>query len=102
MYAPTWGSVSTHPLPDWYDDAKLGIFIHWGLYSVPGWAPQVPDIQQLLKEEGPTGVLRDNPYAEWFKKAPKTNLPAIRMLQSAYLDVMHHLTGNHTPCKVII
>ena len=66
MYAPTWGSVSTHPLPDWYDDAKLGIFIHWGLYSVPGWAPQVPDIQQLLKEEGPTGVLRDNPYAEWY------------------------------------
>ena len=39
-YEPTWESVSTHPLPEWYDDAKLGIFLHWGLYSVPGWAPQ--------------------------------------------------------------
>lgn len=66
MYRPTWESVSSHPLPEWYDDAKLGIFIHWGLYSVPGWAPQVPDIQQLLKQSGPVELLRDNPYAEWY------------------------------------
>jgi alpha-L-fucosidase len=66
MYAPTWESVSSHPLPDWYDDAKLGIFVHWGLYSVPGWAPQVADIQQLLKDNGPAEMLRDNPYAEWY------------------------------------
>lgn len=66
MYTPTWESVATHPLPDWYDDAKLGIFLHWGLYSVPGWAPQVPDIQQLLKTAGPAEMLRDNPYAEWY------------------------------------
>ena len=31
-------SLNQHPLPQWYADAKLGIFIHWGLYSVPGWA----------------------------------------------------------------
>lgn len=66
MYEPTWESVSTHPLPQWYDDAKLGIFLHWGLYSVPGWAPQVPDIQQLLRDRGPAEMLRDNPYAEWY------------------------------------
>lgn len=66
MFTPDWESVSAHPLPDWYDDAKLGIFIHWGLYSVPGWAPQVPDIQQQLKTAGPAGLLRDNPYAEWY------------------------------------
>ncbi len=66
MYESTWDSVSTHRLPEWYDDAKLGIFVHWGLYSVPGWAPQVPDIQQLLKENGPAQMLRDNPYAEWY------------------------------------
>ena len=66
-YEATWESVSTHPLPDWYDDAKLGVFLHWGLYSVPGWAPQVGDIQQLLHDDGPVGMLRDNPYAEWYR-----------------------------------
>ncbi len=38
-YEPNWFSLSTHKLPDWFKNAKLGIFIHWGLYSVPGWAP---------------------------------------------------------------
>ena len=52
-YEGTWDSVSTHPLPGWYDDAKLGVFLHWGIYSVPGWAPQVGDIQELLRTEGP-------------------------------------------------
>jgi len=66
MYEPTWESVSAHPLPQWYDEAKLGIFLHWGLYSVPGWAPQVPDIQELLRDRGPEVMLRDNPYAEWY------------------------------------
>jgi alpha-L-fucosidase len=38
-YQPTVESLSTHPLPQWYQDAKFGIFIHWGVYSVPAWAP---------------------------------------------------------------
>ncbi len=66
MFEATWESVSTHVLPDWFDDAKLGVFLHWGLYSVPGWAPQVPDIQELLRSAGPRAMLRENPYAEWY------------------------------------
>ena len=65
-YLPTWESVSEHTVPHWFNDAKLGVFLHWGLYSVPGWAPQVPDIQQMLREQGPHGMLRNNPYAEWY------------------------------------
>lgn len=68
-FQPTWESVSTHTLPEWYDDAKLGVFLHWGLYSVPGWAPQVADIQQLLREQGPEAMLRSNPYAEWYRSS---------------------------------
>lgn len=34
-YEPTWESLDLRPLPRWYDDAKVGIFIHWGVYSVP-------------------------------------------------------------------
>jgi len=66
QYEPTWESVRQHPLPAWYEDAKLGVFIHWGLYSVPGWGPQVPDIQTMLVADGPRRMLRDNPYAEWY------------------------------------
>jgi alpha-L-fucosidase len=37
-YLPNVASLSTHPLPQWYADAKFGIFIHWGAYSVPHFA----------------------------------------------------------------
>merc|ERR1711962_1083753 len=36
-YEPTWDSLDTRPLPSWYDDAKIGIFIHWGVFSVPSY-----------------------------------------------------------------
>ncbi|KAI3387462.1 hypothetical protein SNEBB_008014, partial [Seison nebaliae] len=36
-YEPTWQSLDSRPLPQWYDDSKIGIFIHWGLYSVPSF-----------------------------------------------------------------
>ena len=39
-YEPTWESLDTRETPSWYQDAKFGIFIHWGLYSVPAWAPK--------------------------------------------------------------
>ncbi len=37
QYAPNWASLDTRPCPQWYLDAKFGIFIHWGVYSVPAW-----------------------------------------------------------------
>ncbi len=36
-YAPTWNSLDSRPIPEWFLDAKFGIFIHWGVYSVPAW-----------------------------------------------------------------
>lgn len=36
-YLPTWDDLDTRPLPQWYDSAKIGIFIHWGVYSVPSF-----------------------------------------------------------------
>lgn len=38
-YAPTDASLGGHESPYWFDDAKFGIFIHWGVYSVPAWSP---------------------------------------------------------------
>ncbi|MBE0537515.1 MAG: alpha-L-fucosidase [Phycisphaerae bacterium] len=38
-YSPEWDSLDARPTPAWFGDAKFGIFIHWGVYSVPAWAP---------------------------------------------------------------
>ncbi|MER6220615.1 alpha-L-fucosidase [Streptomyces sp900105755] len=38
-YRPTETSLAGHRAPYWFNDAKFGIFIHWGVYSVPAWAP---------------------------------------------------------------
>lgn len=65
-YEGTWESVTTHRVPAWFEEAKLGVFLHWGLYSVPAWAPRVPDIQTILRRHGPAWMLRHNPYAEWY------------------------------------
>src|SRR5882672_11638112 len=37
-YQPNWESIDRRPTPTWYTDAKFGIFIHWGVYAVPGWS----------------------------------------------------------------
>lgn len=40
MYDPKWDSLDKRPLPQWYDEAKFGIFLHWGVYSVPGFGSE--------------------------------------------------------------
>ena len=43
-FKPTWDSLKQYKVPEWYMDAKFGIFIHWGVYSVPAfeneWYPR--------------------------------------------------------------
>jgi len=50
-----WGSIDARPTPPWFEDAKLGIFIHWGVYSVPAFAP-TKDVDIYAR------------YAEWYWK----------------------------------
>jgi alpha-L-fucosidase len=64
-YQPNWSSIDKRPMPAWFTEAKFGIFIHWGTYSVPAYAPVIP------------GKLA---YAEWYwnamtegKNNPKAN-----------------------------
>lgn len=40
-YEPTWNSLKKHKTPEWFDDAKFGIYYHWGIYSVPACGPNV-------------------------------------------------------------
>jgi alpha-L-fucosidase len=39
-FRPDWNTLSRYQVPDWYKDAKFGIFIHWGLYSVPAFGSE--------------------------------------------------------------
>jgi alpha-L-fucosidase len=45
IFQPTWESLRRYQVPEWYRDAKFGIFIHWGVYSVPAfgseWYPRL-------------------------------------------------------------
>ena len=61
-FKPDWGSLKSYRVPKWFVDAKLGIFIHWGVYSVPAfgseWYPRFmympdrPEHQFHLKSFG--------------------------------------------------
>ncbi len=39
-FEPTWDSLNDYEIPQWYKDAKFGIFIHWGVYSVPAFGSE--------------------------------------------------------------
>ncbi|HEX2998891.1 MAG TPA: alpha-L-fucosidase, partial [Armatimonadota bacterium] len=62
-FAPTWDSLAHYTIPDWYQDGKFGIFIHWGVYSVPAfgneWYPRnmyqqgSPEFQHHVQTYGP-------------------------------------------------
>ena len=42
-YQPNWASLNKRPLPGWFKQDKFGIFIHWGVYSVPSFSRVIPD-----------------------------------------------------------
>ncbi|GAA3668560.1 alpha-L-fucosidase [Microbacterium marinilacus] len=51
-----------HDTPEWYRDAKLGIFVHWGAYAVPAWAEPIGPLGTFEREYW----FAHNPYAEWY------------------------------------
>ncbi|MDG0809227.1 alpha-L-fucosidase [Cohnella rhizosphaerae] len=53
-----WEQLDDRPVPAWFDDAKFGIFIHWGPYSVPSWAPRRESVN-----------VSGEAYAEWYGSA---------------------------------
>jgi alpha-L-fucosidase len=70
MYEPTFASVTQHPLPAWYQDAKFGIFIHWTISSVPAYAPTgLGDINQIFARKSQRYAYAHQPYAEWYQNS---------------------------------
>ena len=56
------------PLPQWYATPQLGIFIHWGIFAVPAWAPRGASITELTRTHYDE-VFALAPYAEWYSNA---------------------------------
>ena len=62
-FEPSWDSLKRYQVPEWYQDAKFGIFIHWGVYSVPAfgneWYPRnmylqgTPEFKHHVATYGP-------------------------------------------------
>jgi alpha-L-fucosidase len=74
-YKADWGSLSEYPEPEWYKNAKFGIFIHWGVYSVPAFGSEwyarkmylqgSPEFEHHVKTYGPH---KEFGYADFIPK----------------------------------
>lgn len=42
-YTADWASLDKRKIPGWFQQDKFGIFIHWGVYAVPSYAPVIPN-----------------------------------------------------------
>lgn len=62
-YEPTWESIDSRPVPEWWQDAKFGIFIHWGVFSVPAWGATSRDIDNNSDDPA---IKVYGKYAEWY------------------------------------
>ena len=70
QYKADWESLDSRPVPQWYLNAKFGIFIHWGVYSVPGYS-------------------KKGDYAEWYENG-------LRNGDSARIKYQKENYGNRT------
>ena len=70
VYISTKESLLKRSAPQWFNDAKFGIFIHWGLYSVPAWATPTTTPDKVT--DWPQ-FYRSNPYAEWYLNSLRIN-----------------------------
>jgi alpha-L-fucosidase len=69
------------PVPAWFRESGLGIFIHWGAYSVPAWAEPIGELGTIEKRYW----FAHNPYAEWYYNTIRIDgSPARRHHQDVY------------------
>jgi alpha-L-fucosidase len=86
-FRPERASLDARQLPPWYTDAKLGIFIHWGLYSIPAFADRTDGDYAAFMDHLAAG--KDTrgriPYAEWYLNGLRVPAsPTVRHHQATY------------------
>jgi alpha-L-fucosidase len=86
VYTATAESLNAHPVPAWFEDAKFGIFTHWGLFSVPGFAPKGTLEEVLRTNYG--RLMTASPYAEDYGNAMRDpDSPTARHHRERYGDM---------------
>ena len=63
-----FSAFQNRPVPDWYADPQFGVFIHWGIFSVPAFAPAGVSITSLFETDYDRAFIL-GPYAEWYQNA---------------------------------
>ena len=63
-------SLNAHQVPEWFDDAKFGIFIHWGMWAIPSFAGSSGSIGEVFAKDYDIAVAQ-TPYTEWYANAIK-------------------------------
>jgi len=63
-------------VPEWYRDAKFGIMVHWGLYSIPAFAETGESPSDLVIQHDWEHYYRHNPHAEWYQNSLRIGAPA--------------------------
>lgn len=67
-YEPEWTSLNSRPIPSWFTNAKFGIFIHWGVFSVPSYRQVSPRLYESYAEWYQAKVMYDGGEGEDFHK----------------------------------
>lgn len=80
-YTADWASIDSRAVPGWFEDAKFGIFIHWGVYSVPSYSPTIRDSVGIYDR-----------YAEHYWRRWKENNPT----QHYFTDFHNRVFGAQT------
>lgn len=83
---PDLESLNARPLPAWYDEAKFGVFIHWGMFAIPGFAARLGSISDAFKTDYDRAVAM-TPYTEWYANAIKVpGTPSAEFHKATYGD----------------
>jgi len=106
-FQPTWDSLKHYQVPAWYLDAKFGIFLHWGVYSVPAfgseWYPRLmytqgsDEFKHHVATYGPQSKFGYKDFVPMFKAAkfdPKAWAELFRKAGAKYvIPVAEHHDG---------
>ncbi len=68
MQASISGPAFNRPCPDWFAKPQLGVFIHWGMFAIPAYAPAEVSITELFRTDY-EHAMAYGPYSEWYWNA---------------------------------